>query len=131
MKEMQNFSKKYHQDMNWEINNDNYERTRASLLNNYMLLTTEVAEVAEELRKAFNIANSNIMQGINEKQAFNLAKEEIKEDLGKEFADCFAYIFKIANYFEIDLEQSFYLKMDEVKKRKNKDVSLKLMNNGK
>jgi integrase len=32
MKEMQNFSKKYHQDMNWEINNDNYERTRASLL---------------------------------------------------------------------------------------------------
>lgn len=124
VKEVQEFSRKYHQEMKWEINNDNYEMTRASLLNNYMLLTTELAEVAEELRKAFNIVNKNIMQGINETGAFDLAKEEIKENPGREFADCFAYIFKIANYFEIDLEESFYSKMDEVKNRKNKDISL-------
>ncbi|MGY8611359.1 hypothetical protein ACN6BA_18480 [Bacillus altitudinis] len=61
MKEVQEFSRKYHQEMKWEINNDNYEMTRASLLNNNMLLTTELAEVAEELRKAFNIVNKNIM----------------------------------------------------------------------
>jgi hypothetical protein len=30
----------------------------------------------------------------------------------------------MANYFEIDLEESFYLKMDEVKNRKNKDIGL-------
>ncbi|MEH7749471.1 hypothetical protein V7659_31370, partial [Neobacillus drentensis] len=63
MKELQKFAKGYHEEMNWEINKDNYERTRASLLNNYMLLTTEVAEVAEELRKAFNLANSYISKG--------------------------------------------------------------------
>ncbi|WP_328053873.1 MazG nucleotide pyrophosphohydrolase domain-containing protein [Neobacillus cucumis] len=121
---MQKFLKKYHEEMNWEINNESYEKSRASLLNNYMLLTTEVAEVAEELRKAFNFTNSQILNGMNESEAFELAKENAKQDLGKEFADCFAYIIKFANYFEIDLEESFYKKMDEVKNRKNRDVSL-------
>ncbi|MDR4947174.1 MazG nucleotide pyrophosphohydrolase domain-containing protein [Neobacillus cucumis] len=93
-------------------------------MNNYMLLTTEVVEVAEELKKAFNLTNSHILNGMNESEAFELAKENAKEDLGKEFADCLAYIIKFANYFEIDLEESFYKKMDEVKNRKNRDVSL-------
>jgi NTP pyrophosphatase (non-canonical NTP hydrolase) len=124
MKEMQTFLKKYHEEMNWEINNESYEKTRTSLLNNYMLLTTEVAEVAEELRKAFNSTHSHILNGMNESKAFDLAKENAKEDLGKEFADCLAYIIKFANYFDIDLEESFYKKMDEVKNRKNRDVSL-------
>ena len=110
--------------MNWSISNESYEKSRSSLLNNYMLLTTEVAEVAEELRKAFNMANTNIKNGENEEEAFRQAKEAVKEDLGKEFADCLAYILKMANHFEIDLEQSFYSKMDEVKKRKNKDVAM-------
>ena len=90
-----------------------------------MLLTTEVAEVAEELRKAFNKTNECIRNGIDEETSFRLAKESIKEDLGKEFADCLAYIVKISNFFEIDLEKSFYSKMEEVKNRKNKDISLK------
>ena len=124
MKEMQTFLKKYHEEMNWEINNESYEKTRASLLNNYMLLTTEVAEVAEELRKAFNFTNSHILKGMNESEAFDLAKENAKEDLGKEFADCLAYMIKFANYFDIDLEEIFYKKMDEVRNRKNRDVSL-------
>jgi len=37
MKEMQTFLKKYHEEMNWEINNEGYEKSRASLLNNYMV----------------------------------------------------------------------------------------------
>lgn len=110
--------------MNWQIKTDDYERTKASLLNNYMLLTTEVAEIAEELRKAFNNTNTAINNGIDEDKAFEMAKASIKEDLGKELADCLAYMTKFANYFEIDLEDSFYNKMDEVKKRKNKDVGL-------
>ncbi|MEH7096971.1 MazG nucleotide pyrophosphohydrolase domain-containing protein [Neobacillus vireti] len=124
MKEMQTFLKKYHEEMNWEITNESYEKTRASLLNNYMLLTTEVAEVAEELRKTFNFTNSQILNGINDTEAFDLAKENAKEELGKEFADCLAYMIKFANFFGIDLEESFYKKMDEVRNRKNKDVSL-------
>lgn len=110
--------------MNWEINKDDYERTKSSLLNNYMLLTTEVAEIAEELRKAFNMTNNLINEGIKDDKAFEIAKATIKEDLGKELADCLAYIIKFANYFEINLEESFYNKMEEVKNRKNKDISI-------
>lgn len=110
--------------MNWQIKTDDYEKTKASLLNNYMLLTTEVAELAEELRKAFNATNTAINEGMDEDKAFEMAKASIKEDVGKELADCLAYMTKFANYFEIDLEDSFYTKMEEVRNRKNKDVRL-------
>ncbi|MGZ7147336.1 hypothetical protein [Bacillus sp. BC08] len=124
MRELQEFTKRYQKEMNWEINNEGYEKSRNSLLNNYMLLTTEVAEVAEELRKAFNSTNKNILEGMDMEKAFNYGKEEIREDLGKELSDCLAYIFKFADFFDIDLEQSYYQKMEEVKFRKNKDISL-------
>ena len=124
MKELQEFSKIYQKNMNWEIKNGGYETTKTSLLNNYMLLTTEVAEIAEELRKAFNLANTFINEGMDEEQAFEIAKDSIKKELGKELADCLAYITKFANYFNIDLEESFYAKMNEIKNRKNKDVSI-------
>lgn len=122
MKDMQNFTKEFQQGMGWDINRDSYPETRTSLLGNYMLLTTEVAEVAEELRKAFNRTQHLVGEGMEEGAAFQLAAEEIKEDIGKELADCLAYMLKFANFFEIDLEQSFYAKMEEVKNRKNRDA---------
>ncbi|MFC0237084.1 hypothetical protein [Fictibacillus phosphorivorans] len=129
MREIQSFAKEYLKQMNWEINTDNYERSRSSLLNNYMLLTTEVGEVAEELRKTFNITNTFIQEGLSEEEAFEIAKGLVKEDLGKEFADCIAYIVKIANFFDLDLEKSYYSKMEEVRNRKNKDVSYSISKN--
>ena len=110
--------------MNWEINNSGFEKSRASILNNYMLLTTEVAEVGEEFRRAFNMTYESKRNGGNEEKAFKLAKEAVREDIGKELADCIAYICKFANYFDIDLEDSFYTKMEEVKNRKNKDITV-------
>ncbi|UFU00182.1 hypothetical protein KO561_04320 [Radiobacillus kanasensis] len=124
MKKLQEFAKNYQAEMNWEIRTDNYERTRSSLLNNYMLLTTEVAEIAEELRKAFNHTNTLINDGMDEDGAFETAKDSFRENIGKELADCIAYITKFANYFEVDLEDSFYQKMEEVRNRKNKDVGV-------
>lgn len=122
MKEIQTFLTKYQKEMGWEINSDGYDKSRSSLLNNYMLLTTEVAEVAEEFRKAFNKTNYLIREGMSEDEAFQLGKEGIREDLGKELSDCIAYICKFAIFFDIDLEQSFYEKMEEIKKRVNKDI---------
>jgi NTP pyrophosphatase (non-canonical NTP hydrolase) len=122
MKEIQEFTRKYQNEMGWEINGDTYEKSRSSLLNNYMLLTTEIAEVAEELRKAFNLTATYIEGGMDESRAFELAKNHIREDLGKELADCLAYMLKFYNFFGIDLETSFYAKMEEVKNRKNRDV---------
>ncbi|SDJ79985.1 MazG nucleotide pyrophosphohydrolase domain-containing protein [Sediminibacillus albus] len=124
MKELQEYAATFQREMDWEISSASYTESRASLLNNYMLLTTEVAEIAEEYRKAFNRTNTLIEEGVDEQEAFGRAKESIKADISKEFADCLAYLTKMANYFEIDLEESFYAKMDEVKQRKNKDVPL-------
>ncbi|MGI2328149.1 MazG nucleotide pyrophosphohydrolase domain-containing protein [Planococcus sp. YIM B11945] len=124
MKELQTFTKQYQEEMGWSIDKRNYEKSRASLLNNYMLLTTEVAEVAEELRKSFNITNEYIKNGMSNEEAFELASKEIKQNLGKELADCLAYILKFTNFFEIDLEDSFYSKLEEVKNRQNKDIKL-------
>ncbi|MDC3418008.1 MazG-like family protein [Aquibacillus salsiterrae] len=124
MKKMQGYAKKFHKEMGWEISGQAYETAQSSLLNNYMLLTTEVAEVAEELRRTFNMTNNHINEGIDKEEAFRRAKESVKEDIGKEMADCLAYITKIANYLEIDLEDSFYQKMEEVRNRKNRDIAV-------
>lgn len=122
MKEIQTFAKQYQKEMGWEISEESYAESRDSLLNNYMLLTTEVAEVAEELRMAFNLTTKNVQNGMEEEQAFELAKNQIKENVGKELADCLAYMLKFYNFFGIDVEESFYAKMEEVKNRKNKDI---------
>jgi NTP pyrophosphatase (non-canonical NTP hydrolase) len=122
MKGLQSYTRDYQKEMGWEINSDNYAKSRESLLNNYLLLTTEVAEVAEELRRAFNLTQSNVQEGMDEEEAFAIAKDRIKQDIGKELADCLAYLLKFYNYFDIDLEDSFYEKMIEVRLRKNKDL---------
>jgi NTP pyrophosphatase (non-canonical NTP hydrolase) len=122
MKDIQIFANQYQKEMGWEISEESYAKSRDSLLNNYMLLTTEVAEVAEELRKAFNLTASYVENGMDEEQAFELAKKQIKEDIGKELSDCLAYMLKFYNYFGIDVEESFYAKMAEVKNRRNKDI---------
>jgi NTP pyrophosphatase (non-canonical NTP hydrolase) len=122
MKAIQIFANQYQKEMGWEKSEESYAKSRDSLLNNYMLLTTEVAEVAEELRKAFNLTASYVENGMVEEQAFELAKKQIKEDIGKELSDCLAYMLKFYNYFEIDVEESFYAKMAEVKNRRNKDI---------
>lgn len=122
MKELQTFMRDYQKEMGWEIDSDNYANSRESLLNNYMLLTTEVAEVAEELRRTFNQTQQSILDGREQEEAFLMAKENAKENIGKELADCMAYLIKFYNFFEIDIEDSFYNKMREVKYRKNKDL---------
>lgn len=124
MRELQEFTKGYQRELKWHINDENYRKSRESLLNNYMLLTTEVAEIAEEFRKAFNLVHKASANGTDPEEAFNMAKAVVKEDLGKEIADCMAYLCKFANFFEIDMEDSFYEKMAEVKARQNKDVKL-------
>lgn len=123
MKEIQAYLKEYQKEMNWEISNENYNESKLSLLNNYMLLTTEVSEIAEEFRAIFNrTAHLVKEENMSEEEAFVLAKEGYKQNIGKEIADCIAYLVKFANYLELDLEESFYEKMNEVKGRVNKDI---------
>jgi NTP pyrophosphatase (non-canonical NTP hydrolase) len=125
MKKVQAFSKEFQSEMGWLISDETFEKSRTSLLNNYMLLSTEIAEVAEELRNMFNLTYRSIEEGVDEDTAFLEAKAQVKDEIGKELADCIAYLMKFYNYFELDSEDSFYNKMDEVKKRKNKDATNK------
>ncbi|WP_409300907.1 hypothetical protein [Peribacillus sp. SCS-155] len=121
MKEIQEFLRKYQKDMNWHITDQNYEETKTSLLHNYLLLTTEIGEIAEEFRSVFNATIKN-SEAEDIQHAFEIAKEAHRENIGKEIADCIAYLVKFANYFNIDMDKSFYSKMEEVKNRVNKDA---------
>lgn len=122
MKEVQEYLKVFQREMNWEISNKGYQESKLSMLNNYMLLTTEVSEVAEEFRAVFNTTYKLAKEeNLSEDEAFKYAKDIYKENIGKELADCIAYIVKFANYLDIDLEDSFYTKMNEIKLRANKD----------
>lgn len=120
MKELQEFTKGYQRELNFHIKDNSYERCKTSLLTNHMLLTTEVAEVAELLRELFVTTEKKMFEGYSEVEAFQLAKEQITEDLGKEISDCVAYLCKLANFFGRDMETDFYSKMEEVKQRMNK-----------
>src|SRR5690625_4244463 len=125
MKEIQNYIKTFQKEMKWDMSDKNYREARSSMLNNYMLLTTEVGEVAEEFRAVFNNTNKLIKdEGYSEEEAFIISKGLYKESIGKELSDCIAYIVKFANYFDIDIDNSFYGKMNEIKLRINKDQKL-------
>lgn len=117
VRELQEFTKKYQKELDYHIKEDNYDRSKESLLMNHMLLSTEVAEIAELLRELFTTTNEKKIEGLAEIEAFKYAKGKISDDLGKEISDCVAYLCKLANFFERDIEKDFYDKMEEVKQR--------------
>ncbi|KZE69347.1 hypothetical protein AWM68_03520 [Fictibacillus phosphorivorans] len=102
---------------NWEISQESPDKSTESLLLNHMLLTTEIAEIAEELRKMLNRAYSLNKDGVGQEDAFIMAKHEVAEDIGKEIADSIAYLSKFATFFERDMEEDIRNKLDEIDKR--------------
>lgn len=69
MKEIQAFLKEFQREKKWDITDESYEKSYASLLHNYMLLTTEVGEVAEEFRGIFNKTHQLMEEGLPEDAA--------------------------------------------------------------
>ncbi|WP_416731140.1 hypothetical protein [Fictibacillus sp. JL2B1089] len=101
----------------WEICKEGADKSTGSLLLNHMLLTTEIAEIAEELRRMLNRAYDMKEEGVEEEKAFQLAKEEVAEDIGKEIADSIAYLCKFATFFQRDIEQDIRNKLNEINSR--------------
>ena len=101
----------------WEISQADADKSTESLLLNHMLLTTEIAEIAEELRRMLNRAYEMKEKGIEREKAFQLAKEEVAEDIGKEIADSIAYLCKFATFFQRDIEQDIKNKLTEINTR--------------
>jgi NTP pyrophosphatase (non-canonical NTP hydrolase) len=106
----------------WEISQENADLSVQSLLLNHMLLTTEISEIAEELRKLMNLSFELKEEGIEKEQAFLLAKREVAEDIGKEIADSIAYLCKFATFFDRDVEVDVRNKLHEINNRKKPNL---------
>jgi|SRR5579884_4563790 len=84
------------------------------ILFNMVLLSGEVGEVAQVLKKIRLPAN--LLRAEQEQEpdeAMSTAITQFREELGQELADCLAYIFKLANYAGIDLQEAYVKKMGE------------------
>jgi len=78
---------------------------------NYILLTEEVGEVASKLIKIWGQTKRLIGDGRSPAEAHQLALDKYRPKLRGELADLLAYIIKLANYAEIDLEKAYLEKM--------------------
>lgn len=77
---------------------------RNTIVEEMLLMTEEVGELAKEVRKAHGLHLDN-----NKNQANSSA--------GEELADVLSYILSVANYLGVDLEQAFREKEEKNKKR--------------
>jgi len=78
---------------------------------NVMLLVEEVGEVAKEVRRITKA------QRTDDTERLAVARANLREEL----ADCLAYVVKLANYVEIDLEEAYVAKMRYNLQREWKD----------
>ena len=75
-----------------------------------MLLSGEIGEVAQELKKVhFMVSPDRNEEG--EAVSLEVALQAQRENIGQELADCLAYIFKLANYTGVDLQEAYLKKM--------------------
>ncbi|EEL50948.1 hypothetical protein CN373_03030 [Bacillus cereus] len=119
VKRVQELYQQFQEEMGWNHNDrrNEFQHSKEFLLYTHMLLTTEVAEVAEEFRTLFFRTEQLKKEGVSEHEAYAQVKEEIRENLGKELADCLAYLCKLANFFEFNLEEELSKKLEEVRIR--------------
>ncbi|NPA69011.1 MAG: RS21-C6 protein [Chlorobi bacterium] len=96
LKDMQEHIKKLAIKRGWNKNNH---------LEIFLLLTEEIGELAKAVRNKTNLYTEN-------------NKKYHKEELELEFADVMNYIFDLANYFDINLEEAFR-KKDKINAERN------------
>ena len=80
------------------------------ILLNMVMLSGEIGEVAQVLKQIHWMSSSERME-----QREAVTPEEAlaahREHLGEELADCLAYVFKLANYTGVDLQEAYRKKM--------------------
>jgi NTP pyrophosphatase (non-canonical NTP hydrolase) len=82
----------FHQELDGEKNFD------TDLLRNVAYLCGEIGEVVSAIRKLKVPEDPT-------------ARSSAQDNLGEELADCLAYILKIANYAQVDLQEAYLTKM--------------------
>ena len=79
---------------------------------NMMLLSGEVGEVAQVLKKVHHMMTPERNEDGNAKTLEGALAEQ-RENIGQELADCLAYILKLANYTGVDLQEAYLQKMEK------------------
>lgn len=81
------------------------------ILLNMVLFSAEVGEVAQVLKHIHWMTErerNSTEQAVSPEEALDAHREQ----LGQELADCLAYIFKLANYTGVDLQEAYLQKME-------------------
>jgi deoxyguanosine kinase len=80
---------------------------------NYLCLSEEMGELGSEFAKTWLVETRLITEGEQPGEARQRALDQNREALKSELADCMAYLLKLANYAEIDLESAYLSKMEQ------------------
>jgi deoxyadenosine/deoxycytidine kinase/NTP pyrophosphatase (non-canonical NTP hydrolase) len=78
---------------------------------NYLCLSEEMGELGSELAQLWREEAELLIQGQPSAKAKEMALQKRKTSLESEMADCMAYLLKLANYANIDLEAAYQVKM--------------------
>jgi deoxyguanosine kinase len=88
---------------------------------NYLCLSEEMGELGSEFAKTWLVETSLIAKGEEPGTARQQALNQNREALRSELADCMAYLLKLANYAEVDLESAYLSKMAQNRTRSWRD----------
>lgn len=95
---------------------DRIKGFNTNLYFNYLCLSEEIGELGSALAKLWHEEEIRQRQGESEARRNALTKH--RPALESELADCMAYLLKIANYAQIDLEQAY---VDKMKTNQDRD----------
>ncbi|MEM7800324.1 MAG: deoxynucleoside kinase [Chloroflexota bacterium] len=92
---------------------DREKKFDPDLFYNYILLAEEMGELARNLTYVWSDRRAKLEQGHALPDAHRASIQKHKPKIGEELADLLAYILKLANYLDIDLEDAYLNKMSK------------------
>jgi deoxyguanosine kinase len=95
----------------WHLALDKEKGFLTDLYFNFICLTEEMGELGAELKQVWAAQERHYKRVGNRREAQDWALQERLPHLREELADCLAYILKLANYTEVDLEEAYLEKM--------------------
>ena len=78
---------------------------------NFMCLSEEIGELGSEYAKLWLQEDTLVSRGYGPIEARQVALDKQRQTLESELADCMAYLLKLANYADVDLEAAYLRKM--------------------
>jgi len=84
---------------------------------NYLCLSEEMGELGHEIVRLWQEESALRGQALPSPQFMQAALNQRRRSIAGELADCMAYLLKLANYADIDLETAYLAKMQTNRQR--------------